>query len=133
MIKLDYLQLMRDLCAHAGIEAWEQVAQAEHLEIDGVTTGLLHDEVNSPDVLSICFELDVLHDPEVAKRLLEYNTLVLADSNGAGRFGLLNDHIVYRVDMPWLPSLDGTALSACIGVHLHAARHALGRCISAAD
>ena len=68
MINANYRCLIQELCDEAGIGNWEQVADCRHVDVEGVTTGLHHNEA-APDTLSIYFDFGIVHDTEVLRRL----------------------------------------------------------------
>ena len=130
MIQLDYVQLVRAFCEEVGLQDWEEIAQARHVEVDGVTVGLLHDEEQAADVLSLCFDLGPVHDAGIFPRLLAYNATCPADDGGTGQFGILpeSDTLTYRIDMPWRSPLTGAELALQVGKHVDTARAALSAC-----
>jgi hypothetical protein len=132
MIHIDYLQLVRELCKEAGIENWQDVAQSQHVDIDGVTTGLIFDEHAAPDTLGVYFELEVIHDDAVLRRLLEYNAAFDPEGEGVGRFGLLPESgsVCYRVDVPFTPATNGAGLSAQLARFLQCAQQGLSACLA---
>jgi hypothetical protein len=133
MSEAGYKELIRELCETAGVgSGWERMAQTQHMEINGVTTAIVHDETTAPDTLGIYFDLGAAPEPDVAARLLEYNMAVKTDPIGTGRFGLLprEGSVVYRIDVPWTSSLGGAELSSLIAARLAAARLALDGCRS---
>src|SRR5690242_17790583 len=133
MIDADYRQLVRELCEAARLDDWEQVAYSKHLEIEGVVTGLLHDEVIAPDTFTVCFEFSERYDPMVHGRLLIHNMTAPLSLEGRGAFGLMpeQDQVAYRVDLPWKEPKTGSDLLEQIARHLRIAQDKLQECARA--
>jgi hypothetical protein len=122
MIALDFRDLVRSLCEHTGVDAWETVLAEREIDIDGVTVGLIHDEDRSPHSLGLFFDLgDWTADADVMARLLDFNVEAAA---GEGRMGRLasSRRIVYRVELPWTEPMDGVQLETHLRAHLDIAR-----------
>lgn len=130
MTPTEYRNLIQDLCNEIDLHPWEQVADAQHLDIDGVTVGLIHDEAAAPDTISVHFDLGAPNGPRIVHGLMEYNAIRPASDVGAGHFAILpsDGNVVYRIDMQWNSSLNGIELASRIGRQLDAAQTALHSC-----
>jgi len=132
MINVDYQRLIQELCNEAGIDDWGQVAESRHVDVEGVTTGLLCDETDSPNTLAIYFDFGVTHDVEVLRRLLEYNAAFGPEVEGNGYFALLPEEgkVTYRVNMPWTDATNGGQLLTDLGEFLKVAKQGYESCVS---
>ena len=127
MNKQEYFRLIKDVCNHVGIDAWEDIANTQHIEIDGVTVGLMFDEEQAPDILGIYYDLGVLHDPDIPRRLLEFNAYFEPENNGGGYFAYLpsKGSIVYRLNIHLGRGMTGIVLAERLYEYLHVAEQGL--------
>jgi len=125
MIKLDYLRTVQELCEQVGIDTRSSVADTQHLEVDGVTIGLLYDEDIAPNTLGLYIDLGAVHDAETRMRLLEYNAFLQPESAAAGHFAILPGagSVAYRVNTPFTASIGGETLATIITDCLQSARN----------
>lgn len=97
----DYERVIRELCHGAGIEPWEEVARARHIESDGRTIGLIPDAVHGG--LSVYIDLGPLfaqRDPAVHERLLVANLERRGPLAGAFCVHPHTGHAVYHLPLP---------------------------------
>jgi hypothetical protein len=126
MLKIDYEQMIRELCESQGIRDADEIVLTRHIEIDGITVAILHDEWESPGVLALRYDLGPLPGPELEHRMLAFNA---AASAGSGHFGVLEGrNAVWCANVPCTEPLGGDRLFEILEAHVCAATRAIAAC-----
>ena len=104
MEKSEYATVIEQLCMIVGISNWQEIAESQHVVVDGITVGLLYrddayEQVSSPsfgDALSLYFDFGSIEIPGIERKLLEINANV--DTPSEECFGIHPEtsSVVYR-------------------------------------
>ncbi|MDB5795678.1 MAG: HpaB protein [Noviherbaspirillum sp.] len=123
----EYRRLIQELCEFTGISHWEEVADAQHIEVDGTTVGMLVEQ--APDTCRLClyFDLGIEGHSDIYRGMLEANLAI--DPEETGYFGSHPESgaIVYRVNLPLTEDISGMELALRIQDSLHAGRGKLAQ------
>jgi hypothetical protein len=123
----EYRRLIQELCEFTGISPWEEIADAQHIEVDGTTVGMLVEQASDTCRLSLYFDLGSEGHSGIYRGLLEANLAI--DPEETGYFGTHPESgaIVYRVNLPLTRDISGLELALRIQDSLSAGREKLAR------
>jgi hypothetical protein len=131
MHKTSYERIIQDLCREVDIPDWQSIAVAQHIEVEGIATGILYDECAPTEALSLYFDFEtVVHDVAVLARHFQYNATNQLNDGGTGYFCQLpaSQSLVYRVNVAWAETPSGAQVLEKLVEHLQIARQAMDEC-----
>ncbi len=126
ILHLEFERVVREFCEFLGVAGWEQVARNQHLEVDGTTVGLIHDELQTANALCLYFDMGSMpDDPAFPTRLLVANAA--PGPCTAGYFAVHPDagRIAWCAKVQLAPELSGQELGSLMFAALARAREEL--------
>src|SRR5262249_20204021 len=112
-METQYERVIKEWCDETGMTPWA-LGDDMHVDIEGVTVGLIHDGSEVPETLHVYFDLGFMDYPHLHQKLLAANTVQRVEGNGY--FGLHPDsgNVVYRVDVMLNDQTSGAELPAAL-------------------
>jgi hypothetical protein len=129
----EYRRVIQELCEFTGMSHWEEVAAAQHIEVDGTTVGIIAEE--GPDACRLClyFDLGVTgQSPDIYRSLLEANLTIQPEEPGYFGSHPESGAVVFRVNVPLTRNSSGLELAMQIQESLGAGRDKLAQLKSGA-
>lgn len=91
MSDLEYENVIKDMCAQMGIDAWRQVVQTRHIEIGNRIIGLMHDEALGTDSALLVY-IDMGNVIEEKSRDIYRQMLIANLESHSGQNGCFGIH-----------------------------------------
>jgi hypothetical protein len=116
-----YSRVIDEWCNATGMSPW-RTDEDMNVVIGDTTWGFIYDSIGTPDTLHVFGDLNIVDSVELNRRMLELNLSI--DSHPGGTFALHPEtsSMVYRLELPLTPGLDGAELPARLTALLGAAR-----------